>query len=191
MLFIGDVHGKFDLYLKIIENHTKSIQVGDFGAGFAPLPQVSNTHRFIRGNHDDLRVCEQSPSWIPDCTLEHSMFFLGGAYSVDQQFRTVGRDWWPDEELSYQSMQAAIDKYETYRPDVVVSHDAPLEVTKYLFKPQSNWASRTNRGLQIMFDIHKPSLWIHGHWHRNSHIKIFGCEFVSLAELEFQEIDIG
>jgi Icc-related predicted phosphoesterase len=190
MRLIGDVHAKFDKYRSLINDVEASIQVGDFGAGFAPLPDVSTSHRFLRGNHDDLRICENSKNWIPDGTCENGIFYIGGAYSVDQHLRTIGKDWWPDEELSYQRMQELIDVYESYRPDIVISHDAPIEYTTYRFNPSSQWTSRTNQALQTMFDISKPRLWIHGHWHKSARTTIFGCEFISLAELESIEINL-
>ena len=52
MRFIGDVHGKMGDYLHITDGCAESIQVGDFGAGFVPLPSLDLRHRFIRGNHD-------------------------------------------------------------------------------------------------------------------------------------------
>ena len=94
MRFIGDVHGKMDEYLGVIANCDESIQVGDFGAGFVPLPVVSERHRFIRGNHDSPSVCRESPNWIEDGAHMGDMFFCGGAFSIDRYRRHVGIDWW-------------------------------------------------------------------------------------------------
>lgn len=68
--FIGDVHGNWKRYKKIINDCDTSIQVGDFGVGFISkiTEQVHSNppydhmkrgdHRFIRGNHDNPNVCK-------------------------------------------------------------------------------------------------------------------------------------
>ena len=79
--FIGDVHGKYDRYKKIMKSCTDSIQVGDMGVGFRqyigheigkmyPNPpydrMVEGNHKFIRGNHDNPATCRSHTQWIQD-----------------------------------------------------------------------------------------------------------------------------
>jgi hypothetical protein len=41
-----------------------------------------------------------------------------------------------------------------------------------------------------MLEIHKPDLWIHGHWHLSSRKIYNGVEIISLGELEYVDIDV-
>lgn len=100
MRFIGDTHAKFGSYQAIALGADASIQVGDFGAGFAEIPDLGPNHRFIRGNHDNPALCRAHPNWIPDGHSENGMFFMGGATSVDRHSRCEGVDYWADEEMS-------------------------------------------------------------------------------------------
>lgn len=148
MRFIGDVHGterRFAQYREIAlaSPDGRSIQVGDFGAGFmnadnsgiTPLPEMDMNHRFIRGNHDDPAVCRSSPNWIPDGMVDGDMFFCGGAESIDKARRIPGVDWWHDEEVSMEEGYAMYDRFADgeLRPRIMVTHDLPLGVGQYIF----------------------------------------------------------
>src|SRR5215475_1197882 len=105
--FIGDVHGKFEPYKRLIKDRRDTIQVGDMGVGFQgwrngelvyltnpPYDRmVEGNHRFIRGNHDNPGVCRQQRQWIADGAVEGDMMFVGGAFSIDREWRTEGLDW--------------------------------------------------------------------------------------------------
>lgn len=182
--FIGDVHGKIDEYLSIISTCDRSIQVGDFGAGFVDLPNLSSNHQFIRGNHDSPQVCRNHPNWIKDGTFENNIFFMGGAWSIDYALRTPGVSWWHDEELSYSDLNDMISKYEQCKPEIMVTHDGPFSIMKSMF-PYMPRSSRTRHALQTMFDIHKPQIWIFGHWHENKHEVYDETNFICLDELNF------
>ncbi len=191
-VFIGDVHGKCDRYHQIIREHSDTIQVGDMGIGFVdcfPLKEMINgNHRFIRGNHDNPFECINNSQWIKDGCVENDMMFMGGAYSIDKAYRTPGRDWWPEEELSYPELTQMIDIYIVTKPRIMVTHDAPLFLTAELY-PTSNILTRTGQALQYMFEIHRPESWVFGHHHISLDVTILGTRFVCLAELETKQID--
>ena len=205
MRYIGDVHGKFGPYKKIIENVKESIQVGDMGVGFkhshrsgeikdSPNPPYDAmtkegvNHRFIRGNHDNLEVCAQHSQYILDCTVKDDTMFIGGAYSIDKEWRTEGYDWWADEELSYDQLNCAIDLYEKTKPRVMITHECPESISAALFPRRLNIGSSTRNAFDQMFALHKPELWIFGHWHMSRDEMIDGCRFICLAELEYKDI---
>jgi hypothetical protein len=189
MRFIGDVHGKFDQYLKLIESVPESIQVGDFGAGFKPIPYIGINHRWIRGNHDNPEISKGHPNWIPDGHYENGMFFTGGALSVDAHSRTEGVDWWRDEELSYDECFSFMDKYESIHPEIMVTHDLPQTVAMQIFgNHKSSIRSRTRNFLDSLFFSHKPKLWICGHWHVREDVTIDGTRFIVLGELDHIDI---
>lgn len=193
--FIGDVHGKIGLYRTLLSIEPKpdtTIQVGDMGAGFVPLVEdPTNRHRFIRGNHDSPALCKAHPNWIEDGTVEGKMMFIGGALSIDRDMRTEGVDWWSDEELSISELSQIIDKYEATRPEVMVTHDFPESVVPHMFhwySKEARFQSRTRQAFDTMFQIHKPNMWIGGHWHFNADKTILGTRFICLNELSFIDI---
>lgn len=205
MRFVGDVHGKFKSYIECVKHSTHSIQVGDFGVGFPADNEYAGyddliknwhtnnpTHKFIRGNHDNPTTCKQMPGFIPDGTYDETfgIFYIGGAASKDREMRYSGIDWWPEEELSYGELNAIVDKYEAIKPNIVVSHDCPVNVINPLFKHQYIEQSRTRLALASLFEIHKPDLWVFGHYHMHRREKINGCEFICLHELQVIDIEL-
>ncbi|HYT42014.1 MAG TPA: metallophosphoesterase family protein [Methylomirabilota bacterium] len=203
--FIGDVHGKYRQYKNLIKN-IPSIQVGDMGVGFIRKqgPNVGETysnppyykmikgnHRFIRGNHDNLTICKKHSQWIPDGTVENKMMFIGGANSIDREYRTEGYDWWEDEQLSTIELNNIHNIYFDNKPEIMVTHDCPEEVCYLLNKTYLESAPRTRQALQQMFETHKPKLWIFGHWHMSFEYNLFGTKFICLNELEFKDIEIA
>jgi DNA repair exonuclease SbcCD nuclease subunit len=61
-------------------------------------------------------------------TIENKkFFFMGGATSVDKQYRTEGKTWWPEEEPSYEDWNNAYDNLEKnhFIVDYVFTHTCP------------------------------------------------------------------
>ena len=142
--YIGDVHGKYARYEKIIADCPNTIQVGDMGVGFRRWPHgepyanpphakmVTANARFIRGNHDSPSVCRNQSQWIPDGRIEDNTMFIGGAVSSDREFRHEEYSWWPDEELSHAELQELVDIYNIVRPEIMVTHDAPESIAELI-----------------------------------------------------------
>lgn len=207
--FIGDVHGKFKRYREIIRDIPASIQVGDMGVGFKALrggeivdlanppfdAMSEGDHLFIRGNHDNPEVCKKHQFHIPDGTyLDNKIFCLGGAVSIDRQWRTEGLDWWPDEELSNEELDRLVHKYFSIKPDIVVTHDCPESIANQIMgafnKVKIEDGSRTRQALEIMFHKHQPKLWVFGHWHHSLNFMSGGTNFRCLGELEYEDYDV-
>lgn len=186
--FIGDVHGNFNKYFQLINQTDLSIQVGDFGVGFVPMPNLTENNRFIRGNHDDPSLCTTIKNYIPDGTFEDGIMFLGGAWSIDRAWRTEGKDWWPDEELSIKELDYWIQKYDEYRPKIMVTHDCPDVVSPMLVN--TAYKTRTGQALGAMFSIHQPKLWIFGHYHISRKIEMAGTTFICLDIDEHIDVTI-
>lgn len=211
--FIGDIHGKWDGYKGIIKDVPISRQVGDFGVGFkyrdrdGEIKNSSNPpydhiikgdHKFIRGNHDCMHVCNQQSYWIKDGTIEivdgWKIMYIGGALSIDKAWRTEGLDWWSDEELSIYAMNNIIDNYLIEKPDILVTHDCPEEIAVMM----ETWAgrkkldipSRTRQAFQSMFELFQPQLHIYGHWHFNIDKIYKGTRFMCLGELSYTDITL-
>lgn len=200
MRFIGDIHGKYKQYTKIVKECEESVQVGDFGMGFSHKhpweykkdQDFYKSHRFIRGNHDSPSHCARAKWWIPDGTIENKIMYIGGAFSIDQAWRQEGVTWWRDEELSIEALNTFIDKYEREKPDVMVTHEAP----EYIIRDTMTWydkmefPSRTRQAFQAMWEIHSPKVWVFGHWHTSVDREIADCRFICLNELEHIDLDV-
>lgn len=207
--FIGDVHGKYARYKSIIKTCNNSIQVGDMGVGFKRMhvredgnPYFPNpphrlmkagNHRFIRGNHDNPEVCKRHSQYISDGTYEHEngIMYVGGAASIDANFRVEGYSWWPDEELSVVEFNKIITDYCDIKPNIMITHECPNSILSTIFQGKQIFkeSARTRQAFDTMFQYHRPKLWIFGHWHTSACMNILGTLFICLNELEYIDIE--
>lgn len=188
LLVVGDVHGKVNEYEKILKGHkSSSVQVGDFGFKTHHEWHLKNVdcsqHRINFGNHDDYTYLNK-PHSLSDWSFgyESNLMTVRGAYSIDKAYRTENIDWWANEELSYQNMIHVIDCFKFHKPKIMITHDCPDYVRRYMFGIRDK--SLTTNGLQDMFEFHQPDLWIFGHHHRSKNEVINGTRFICLSELE-------
>jgi hypothetical protein len=215
---VGDIHGKFNEYsffnlgVGRYRHATdpappeRSVQVGDFGIGFASEYWHNSVndwmlknpgHRFIRGNHDDPAKCKEMAGYIPDGTIEGDVMYIGGAWSIDKDFRTPGVDWWEDEELSIEEFNAIIDTYRLAKPRVMITHDCPTQVAWDMFISRGNAfggfgqiKTRTGEALQAMWELHQPEEWYFGHWHITRDLTLYGTRFQCLGELDYMDVEL-
>ena len=200
---IGDVHGKLDNYLKIVNKSKYSIQVGDFGFE-SEWNQLfysdidPDKHKVLGGNHDDYDVCSFVHHYLGDYGVlrldNQKIFFIRGALSVDKFYRETRGDkksWWSQEELNYLQMQECKKLYCFSKPEIVISHAAPINIAQKLtvgtlerFGFDKNFVPNTDLFLQDLLDCHRPKIWIFGHYHRSFDKVIDGTRFVCLNELE-------
>ena len=202
---IADVHGKYDKYLKLTEKHPYTVQIGDFGFNYDVLKGINaEYHRMFFGNHDNYDLMESvidSDHCLGDFGIRElngvKFFFIRGAWSIDGEWRRkniyrLGKTWWEEEELLTKQLEIAINEYTVAKPDIVLSHECPLEIVQYVTNPQFTREfgysgiikTRTNQALQACLDIHRPSLLVFGHYHKNWNSVINGTEFRCLNELE-------
>ncbi len=205
---IGDAHGLFKRYRNIIRSCPRSIQIGDMGIGFIKYGGMNHgafsqnppfyamaegNHRFIRGNHDNPNVCRKHKFWIPDGTVEDNMMFIGGAVSIDREFRIRDYSWWHDEEPSIAELLTMVDVYRMTKPEIMVTHEVPESIARIMCEasgsPKFDDGSRCRQAFQSMFEMHQPKLWLGGHWHRSFDQIINGTRFIILNELEWMDID--
>jgi Calcineurin-like phosphoesterase len=153
--------------------------------------------RFVDGNHEDFPQLEQlrarerwdgredgdwlgfpadrAPvAWIPRGYRwqwhGRTWLALGGGVSLDRAIRTEGRDWWPQEEITWEQ---ALEVMQAGTADVLVSHDCPAGVVHAFPPPPSFWSPRDLRRnelhrdrLQRVVDATRPRWIAHGHLHR-------------------------
>jgi hypothetical protein len=102
------------------------------------------------------------------------MLSLGGAASVDREWRTEGIDWWPDENITDAHVATAI---EGGPADVMLTHESPAgtpihkvrEVlrTNPLGFPETARieSALSRRRIRSAWDAVRPELLLHGHMH--------------------------
>ena len=148
--------------------------------------------RACDGNHEDHHSLKNAPLdgqlWpnvfyqrrgstitLPDGRV---VLFMGGAESVDKQYRTEGRDWFPEESIT----QADIDAIPTGKIDIIVSHTCPME-----FEMQSMFGNHPERGsrmaLSIILEKVQPKEWFFGHWHQRVVGDYYGIRWTALNML--------
>jgi hypothetical protein len=194
---IGDVHGKYQRYYEIVrekDRHPYTIQLGDFGFKYDTLKNLDpEKHKVLGGNHDNYDVVREVPHYLGDYGISSlnglEFFYYRGAYSIDQQDRTIGINWWAQEEVEIEGFLKARELYRQTRPDFVISHDCPESVSPYLLDPWSRiYQNKTGWALQELFNIHKPKFWRFGHYHKKWSMDIEGTNFKCLDELEVEDI---
>jgi len=170
------------------------IQVGDFGVLFAPECEVADYFRTREGgpiwitcggNHDNWPLWRTMPEvelfggkvreLAPGCffadrgTLltmgQNKILFFGGAESTDKHMRVPGDSWWEEESPSYSEFTQFFEAMETHKPNIVVTHDAPVCVP--VLRHGNRGEQPTPRGLDNVFSLsaHKPARWYFGHHH--------------------------
>lgn len=213
LTIIGDVHGYINQrhpkkgvsYLDIIKGASHSVQIGDMGFDYHFLPIDKQNHKFFGGNHDNYDRINEEPSCLGDFGLTYlggvEFFFVRGAFSIDKKYRqnTIPKTWWEKEQLSYIEGMRAIDYYQSVKPNIVLSHTCPVEIAelignpnvliKYGFDPYNFRQETTQQILSAMFRIHKPKLWVFGHFHKNWSHEMHGTHFVCVDELNAVEIN--
>lgn len=198
-----------------VEPEACIIQVGDFGVFASSDPILETVQNFcdrhdvyfyaIRGNHDNPfwwnegseEISEKYPriTLIPDYTSGEingkSVLFVGGAVSVDRQYREIYRDYFPNEEFDYRSG--------FMEHDILILHTAPSNVNKspdgsdisFYFQndpalPDDLYQERMKVDLLVK-DI-TPKLVIGGHFHNHYNIETEKFRYICLNIDEYIEI---
>jgi predicted phosphodiesterase len=103
--------------------------------------------------------------------------FLGGALSIDKYRRTEGLDLWEyREEPNREEFELFFRRLESYKPDTIVTHEAPLRVP---VEKRYRKASTSPRMFEhaIKMSKYKPKRWYFGHHHVLDKWKIKGTKF--------------
>lgn len=172
--FVGDVHDEVPKYLQETEGLDRVIQVGDFLCGKTFFERyIPEHHRFIHGNHDDVRQYSRMPQFIDPGTFCHGVFCIGGSDHSPRHRK-------PMDLPNLDFIRAA---YKEYLPEYVCSHTCPsvcgdlMTFGGYIEMPMETF-------LGELFMIHHPKLWVFGHWHKSWRRVINGTQFVCLNQVE-------
>jgi hypothetical protein len=212
-VFVGDVHNQYRELSKLLNKYDSSdvhfVQVGDLGFDYRPLKILDHEYfRALHGNHDLLAPENPESYWAYPFNLgrygtfrfnknEPEFFYLSGAFSIDKVQRYPGHNWFPEEELTEEELEAAIAYYKEIKPDLVVTHDAPTSIVPYVGNAKLlKWygfdgelKSKTQVALQRMLEYHAPQRWIFGHFHQRESIKVGNTQFECLDMLRNESIN--
>lgn len=196
---VGDVHGKMKSYINLVKDIPYSVQVGDMGFYYNDLAKLEyDRHKFFPDNHDHHEHLSQEgvlPHYLGrygNRELNGVKFFVvGGGHSIDQKFRTFGKDYWRNEELDGREIAECIRLYQEDKPDIVLSHECPTFISDIIGEPgilrdfgyDDGWHSYTAQLLTELYKIHKPKLWCFGHYHKRHDLYWEKTRFVCLEEL--------
>lgn len=187
---IGDIHGHIAEYEKLLEGCEYSLQIGDMAIRGYAFDQDPERHKFFGGNHDNYDMIDNSPNNLGDFGVWDvpdfgPIFWVRGGFSVDYRSRRacderIGnvvfiQDWWEEEEISHARCYEALDLYKQVKPKILVSHECPLNIVKFVCRPDFVYSlgydnpiikTKTNQLLQAMTDYHAPKLHVFGHYHQ-------------------------
>ena len=198
---IGDVHAKYGEYLHLTDEAEYSIQLGDMGFSYNHMKGLNPlNHTFFGGNHDNYDKINAVSHCHGNFGGRHlgnsavgpvfNYFIVRGAYSVDKKYRTIGIDWWADEELNREQAERCINNFEQMKPEIVISHDCPASVVpEFMTNEWKLEKSFTGLVLDDMFEIHQPKTWIFGHHHNSKTTTKNGTKFICLDELNYIDLD--
>lgn len=181
--------------------------LGDFGY-FPKFPnwqilidQISNelvkssiSIFFLPGNHEDWFSLRQFEERNKFHKINENVFYsptgnvfdingtkimtVGGAYSIDKQYRTFGYDWFSEEELTILDYNYCSDQGEV---DILLCHDCPesIHIPNLLPIPE---AMKNREVLDHIYKDAKPKRLFHGHYHRKieSFDETMNCQIVGL-----------
>jgi hypothetical protein len=194
---IGDVHGKYQNYLNIVKNNEYTVQLGDYGFKYESLKDVNhNNHLIIGGNHDNMDKIINTAHYLGNYGYTElngiNFFWYRGAYSIDRQYRTIGINYWSNEENNIETFIKARELYREVKPDLVLTHDCPESIVYQMLSPNHRiYQNITNWALQELFNIHQPKRWFFGHHHQSKTIQYGNTKFICLDELEIYSLVKG
>tara|TARA_Y100000310_G_scaffold341817_1_gene442286 strand:+ start:1099 stop:1782 length:684 start_codon:yes stop_codon:yes gene_type:complete len=103
--------------------------------------------------------------------------FLGGAESTDRHVRIPGKDWWAGETPTYAEFSLFAARLEDERPEVVVTHDAPLRV-QIVRSQRKRAATPNNLENIIRLSDYSPARWYFGHHHSMDEYEVEGVRYI-------------
>jgi hypothetical protein len=213
LTIIGDVHGNWKCLTKLLRELRSDIVIccGEFGfwprsgnveGTFSKL-QVPKSTRFwwIDGNHEDFDSLERPHSldllpsrvtYIPRGTIKHVpglgwTLFMGGAESIDKEWRTPGMNWFFRESISALDMMKV--NWDA-KVDTIVSHTCPREFTVIPKEQLYDVPDGSRDMLSELLERFKPTRWFFSHWHRRVSGRYIHeypgvCDWVCLDSIDY------
>ena len=122
-----------------------------------------------------------------------TIFAMGGAYSIDREYRILGRSFWKEELPTWDECDRALENLEKrgMRVDLVVTHTAPAAVLHAMGKfPDAHEADFQAflRKLYLNLDFDH---WYFGHWHEDEAVNdLFTAVFCHVHTVNGEERNV-
>lgn len=101
--------------------------------------------------------------------------FCGGANSTDREWRIEGQSWWKQEAPSREELLSFHDRLHEDKPEVVITHDAPVRVDLWRSGREHDSVAR---GLDGALGEGYPNLkWYFGHHHVLMNVSVGSTSF--------------
>jgi len=204
VLITGDIHMEFGRLNDLLNKKTADLVIccGDFGywpniSWGAPLTNIKlqGTQKVLwcDGNHEDhwslkeRETDELAPGIIymprgSTYTLDdgRTIMFMGGADSIDKQWRKLGVDWFPEEIITPADLMDHPIK--DLKVDIFITHTCPNELVLDMIKhyPEKKFEP-SNYALSNLWKMYKPDLWFFGHWHHYKEGVMMGTRWYGLS----------
>jgi predicted phosphodiesterase len=90
----------------------------------------------------------------------------------------------------------AIELYEQLKPKFVATHECPLSIVPHVTDgyvgkkfgyPEGIIPTRTNQILQTMLEIHKPKVWIFGHYHVKKWFNLEDVRYICINKNDYMD----
>lgn len=114
-----------------------------------------------------------------------TFFSMGGASSVDKEYRTEGVSWWKREEPCSLEYEEALENLGAVgnKVDIILTHTCP----KALIVPMFKLAPTQNSGIERFFNLVYQNIsfnsWYFGHWHEDKDFGKFHCLYNKVIEI--------
>lgn len=223
IIVCGDIHGEFKTLVHTIVQKqicdAVVIVAGDCGFGFDKLNYYDQLYRrlhkklekqnvlllMVRGNHDDplyfseevidFPLMKTLPDYTVVHTVSHNILCVGGAVSVDRNFRISkmaydriqGKEhlpiYWGKEFVVYDESELNILNVENVTIDVVVTHTAPSFCPPFAKGDLEHWCAadedlaedvrRERKNMDNLYNYlvghhHPLHSWYYGHYHASA-----------------------
>lgn len=185
---IGDAHlatdEEFDRFIH--EVGTSGYCVGDFSDKPRMWDRLRETDiMVIPGNHDPSRLYDGHPNVIEGMSVFKKKNLLGHELKIMTLSGAKTPDWakterYPDEELTQDDLDIAIELYESMAPDVMITHCSPGFMGPAQMEEGFVEDSRTVRAMEEMWKLHQPKYWFFGHYHYFKQFSVGNCQCCAL-----------
>lgn len=133
---------------------------------------------------DHIAALPRGHRWSMRSPAGHQRTFvsLGGAPSIDYEYRAPGKNWWPGEAISVEDVSRTVAGGHA---DIMVTHDAPgppyavMAVESILSSNPMGWSDRglayATRGRELVTEAYLgvcPEVLFHGHYHASGHATV-------------------
>lgn len=120
-----------------------------------------------------------------------TIFTLGGATSIDKEWRIPGADWWPQELPSHAELDHALETLDAnnWQVDYVITHTCSTSMLPATLWPKGGWENPDRDYLTDFLDELDQRLafkrWYYGHFHVDKNVDekhtVLFQEFVELG----------